>query len=83
VFLSNRCNFDHPLPQVTHSQSPPAFVAPRHPRLDHLVFYAGLGSNGADMIKTIGQAHPYYFGRADFLSRTAARLLESDSPVWC
>ncbi len=66
-------------------RSPPRFIAPHHPRLDHSCIYAGLGLNEADAaggmmfeVKPYGMS-PY--GPASWLHRVVQRVLEGEPSV--
>ena len=43
---------------LSSTRTPPRFVAPYHPRLDHALFYESFGSSGSP-ITLLGHNHPY------------------------
>lgn len=55
--------------------SPPCFVAPHHPRLDHSVFYVSFGTSPDNFLATINTARPYALSRASMLHKLAAQVL--------
>ncbi len=62
--------------------SPPRFVAPYHPRLDHAVFYESTGMNGQNMLCSLGAASPYaFFAGTTPWSRLQLRLLQAGGPA--
>lgn len=65
----------------TDARSTPRFVAPHHPRLDHLSFYDGVGVDGTGWFHVVSFADPYRFSRASLLDLTMHRLQEPASPV--
>lgn len=63
----------------------PPFVAPRHPRLDHIIYYFGLGFVADDIGSTIpsgGRHYHYAHPRAGGYRRLAYCLMERNSPVY-
>jgi hypothetical protein len=64
-----------------HERSRPRWVAPHHPRLDHLVVYEGYGTNAAGFLMPIMGSHPYMFSRRAPFVRMMARLADPESPV--
>jgi len=64
------------------ASSPPVFVAPYHPRLDHGIFYESFGTDTSNFLaSTFGVGNPYHFSRSSPMDRLVQRLLEGDSPV--
>jgi hypothetical protein len=62
--------------------SPPRFVAPHTPRLDHFASYDGLGVDRSNLLGTIfSQGSPYHFAPASPDDRLLQRLLEPRGPV--
>lgn len=62
--------------------SPPRFVAPHTPRVDHFALYDGVGVGHTNLLGTIfGQGSPYHFAPTSPTDRLMQRLLEPDSPV--
>jgi hypothetical protein len=62
--------------------SPPRFVAPHTPRLDHFALYEGVGAGHTNLLGTIfSQGNPYNFAPTSPTDRLLQRLLEPDSPV--
>ncbi len=62
--------------------SPPKFVAPHHPRLDHAIFYESFGTDAGSFLgTTFGVGNPNAFTHFSWLERLVQRLLEGDSPV--
>jgi len=62
--------------------SPPKFVAPYHPRFDHLVFYENPGFNGANFfVANVGLNNPYVFSSAHLFARVIERLLEGEQSI--
>jgi hypothetical protein len=62
--------------------SPPRFVAPHCPRLDHLMLYEGFGLGPGNYLGTIfSQGNPYDFSPIGTLDRLLERLMEPESPV--
>jgi len=70
--------------QVTNERSAPVYVAPHHPRLDHGVYYFGLGNNIEDFTSSMFVSVPQCFGTPGTHSmyRIAMRLMEPNSPVY-
>jgi hypothetical protein len=64
---------------VTDAYTPPSFIAPYHPRLDHAILYEASGMNGGNWLGIMTQAAPYNFNRASFWVRLQLRLLEGAS----
>jgi hypothetical protein len=66
----------------TRPTTPPRFVAPHHPRLDHAVFYESFGTDAGNFLgSTFGVGNPNAFSRISWIERLVQRLLEGDSPV--
>jgi len=66
---------------TTTEMSPPRYVAPYHPRLDHGIFYESFGSNDANFgWSTLGGGNPYDFSIVSGVQLLVQRLLE-DEPV--
>ena len=62
--------------------SPPRFVAPHTPRVDHFTLYDGVGVGHTNLLGTIfGQGSAYHFAPTLPIDRMLQRLLEPDSPV--
>jgi hypothetical protein len=62
--------------------SPPRFVAPHTPRVDHFALYDGVGFGHTNMLGTIfNQGNAYHFAPTSPTDRLLQRLLEPDSPV--
>jgi hypothetical protein len=62
--------------------SPPRFIAPYHPRLDHNIFYEAFGSGLANFTEPIFSiGNPYHFAHTSGVNAIVQRLLEGDSPV--
>jgi hypothetical protein len=62
----------------------PPFVAPRHPRLDHIAYYFGLGFVADDIGSTVpsgGRHYHYQHPRGAGYRRLAYCLMQRDSPV--
>ena len=66
---------------TTHERSPPRFVAPHHPRLDHSTFYISVGIDPENFGGTAMLPSPYLFSPASITHRLMQRLLEGGSPV--
>lgn len=59
-----------------------AFVAPYHPRLDHLLVYEAMGlSHHTLMGSVVGIGNPYRFSRRGLVDRLLQRLLEGSEHV--
>ena len=66
----------------TTPASPPRFVAPHTPRLDHFALYDGCGVGHTNLLGTIfSQGNPYNFAPASPADRLLQRLLEPHGPV--
>lgn len=64
---------------TTTETTPPRFVAPYHPRLDHGIFYESFGTNDANFTwSTMGNCNPYDFTHATGLECILQRLLEGE-----
>ncbi|HEX6245871.1 MAG TPA: lipase maturation factor family protein, partial [Polyangiales bacterium] len=67
------------------ADSRPPFVAPHHPRIDHLCVYAGSGMSESDyMASMVGAGKPYgfsSFSHHTWLHRAMQRLLEGSPDV--
>ena len=62
--------------------SPPRFVAPHCPRLDHFVLYEGVAVGSGNYLGTIfSVGNPYDFSTVSTMDRLLQRLMERDSPV--
>jgi len=62
--------------------SPPRFVAPHTPRIDHFALYEGVGAGSGNYLGTMfSQGNPYEFTTVSSTDRLLERLLEPDSPV--
>ncbi|MGB7441856.1 MAG: lipase maturation factor family protein [Coleofasciculaceae cyanobacterium] len=61
--------------------SPPRFVAPFHPRLDHGVFYEAFGQSNNFLCSLAGPCNPYVFSHISWLDCLIQRLLMGDSVV--
>ena len=62
--------------------SPPRFVAPHVPRVDHFAIYEGCGVGAGNYLGTIfSQANPYDFSTVGSLDRLLQRLMEPQTPV--
>jgi hypothetical protein len=62
--------------------SPPRFVAPHTPRLDHFALYEGCGIDATHLLGTIfSQGNAYDFAPSTPSDRLLQRLLEPDSAV--
>ncbi|GAB3713155.1 hypothetical protein GCM10027592_52160 [Spirosoma flavus] len=67
---------------TTTEMTPPRFVAPYHPRLDHAIFYESYGTNDANFIwSTLGANNPYDFSQEGSAQRIMQRLLEGNAAV--
>jgi hypothetical protein len=67
----------------THAGSVPPVVAPHHPRIDHLVIYAGSGMTDANFLSSIvgsGKAYGFsVYSHYSWLHRLCQRLLEGET----
>ena len=64
------------------AESPPRFIAPHTPRMDHFTLYDGVGVGHTNLLGTIfSQANPYDFAPATPTDRMLQRLLEPEGPV--
>jgi len=62
--------------------SPPQFVAPHTPRLDHFALYEGCGVGAGNYLGTIfSQGNPYDFSTRSQMDRLLQRLMEPGGPV--
>lgn len=67
---------------TTTETSPPRYVAPYHPRLDHGIFYESFGSNDANFgWSTLGCGNPYDFSPVSGVQLLVQRLLEDEPMV--
>ena len=60
-------------------ESPPKFVAPHHPRLDHQLLYEGLGYDVvscANLSHSISTRNPYRFTKTTAIERLMYRMVE-------
>jgi hypothetical protein len=66
-------------------RSPPCFIAPHHPRLDHSCIYVGLGLNESDPVGGLMfEVKPYGmspYSHASWLHRVVQRVLEGEPGV--
>lgn len=68
---------------TTDVKHPPKFVAPHHPRLDHGIFYIGLGVAEHTWTTTVGACTPYTVTRSGIDRRIMACLLDgADNPIY-
>jgi hypothetical protein len=63
---------------TTTETTPPRFVAPYHPRLDHAVFYESAGTATTFIASTVGAGSPYEFSHSFGLDCLLQRLLEGE-----
>ena len=62
--------------------SPPVWVAPHTPRLDHFLFYDASGADVSNFLgSTFSIGNPYLFSRSSGLERLVQRLLEGSPSV--
>ena len=64
---------------ATKEESPPKFVAPHHPRLDHQLLYEGLGYDVvscANLSHSISTRNPYRFTKTTAIERLMYRMVE-------
>lgn len=67
---------------ITTERTPPRFVAPYHPRLDHGVFYEAFGTNESGFTSSIiGAGNPYDFSHSAWMACLVQRLLEGEPTV--
>jgi len=67
---------------TSHEGSPPQFIAPFHPRYDHLIFYESPGVSGANFFTAnIGTGNPYRFSHSSMLMLVLQRLLEGEKTI--
>ena len=60
-------------------RTPPSFLAPHHPRIDHAIFYESYGGSGTPM-SVLGHNSPYAFASsASVWVRLAVRLLQGEA----
>lgn len=64
---------------MTHGHSRPRFVAPHHPRLDHLAFYEAVGVDGSGYLSVLSFSDPYRHTRVCMLDLAVQRLVERGS----
>lgn len=64
----------------TNDMSPPCFVAPHHPRLDHSLVYDSIGLNGHSPLGILNHGNAFGYTRTPTAMRLALRLLEGASP---
>jgi hypothetical protein len=68
--------------QPTTEKSPPRFVAPHCPRIDHMILYEGYGVNAGNFLGTVfGHGNPYDFSSVSMMDRLLERLMDPASPV--
>jgi len=69
--------------QVHSASSPPVWIAPHHPRLDHRVFYPFEMTSKSDMSSAycITDHNPYCYSPEGFMHRMVQRLLEGETTV--
>ena len=65
---------------MTDEASRPRYVAPHHPRLDHLTFYDAVGVDGTGYFYPVSFGNPYLLTPSSLLDRTMQRLIEPGSP---
>ncbi len=65
---------------MTDERSRPRYVAPHHPRLDHVTFYDAVGVDGTGYFHPVSFANPYLLTPSSVLDRTMQRVLEPGSP---
>jgi len=66
----------------SNETSSPKFIAPYHPRFDHLVYYENPGFNGANFyVANVGLNNPYVFSNVNLFSRVIQRLLEGKKQI--
>lgn len=64
--------------QQSNVHTPPRFIAPYHPRIDHAVFYESLCMNGQNFMCSLASAHPLGFPSSSTnWQRLQARLAEA------
>jgi len=67
---------------TSHEGSQPRFIAPFHPRYDHLVYYESPGFSGANFFTAnIGTGNPYRFSHSSMLTRVLQRLMEGEETI--
>lgn len=67
---------------ATNEYSPPRFIAPYHPRLDHAIFYDSYGTNDSNFSwSLIGGGFPYEFAHTTAVESIMQRLLEGSPAV--
>ncbi len=63
------------------ASSPPRFVAPYHPRLDHGIFYEAYGLNTRFLTSALQGRNPYRSQTCSDVDRLLQRILEGDAPL--
>lgn len=67
---------------MAEPNSPPVWVAPHTPRLDHFLFYEALGGDVSGFLaSSFSGGNPYLFARPSGLERLVQRLLEGSPDV--
>jgi len=67
---------------TSHEGSQPQFIAPFHPRYDHLIYYESPGFSGANFFTAnIGTGNPYRFSHSSMLMRVLQRLMEGEATI--
>jgi len=67
---------------TSHEGSQPQFIAPFHPRYDHLIFYESPGFSGANFFTAnIGTGNPYRFSHSSMLMLVLQRLMEGEETI--
>ena len=67
---------------TSHEGSQPQFIAPFHPRYDHLIYYESPGFSGANFFTAnIGTGNPYRFSHSSMLMLVLQRLMEGEETI--
>ena len=67
---------------TTTETTPPRFVAPYHPRLDHAIFYESYGTNDANFVwSALGANNPHDFSHTTGAHSLMQRILEGEPSV--
>ncbi|GAB3504675.1 hypothetical protein GCM10027341_35350 [Spirosoma knui] len=67
---------------TTTEMTPPRFIAPYHPRVDHGIFYESFGTNDSNFAwSTIGSGNPYDYSHVSGVECMMQRLLEGEPSV--
>jgi Lipase maturation factor len=67
---------------LSTEKSPPRFVAPHCPRIDHLMLYEGVGVGSWNLHGAVfSQGNPYDFSAVSPLDRLLERLMDPQSPA--